>query len=125
MTFRYRDNARGSRVMRLAGVEFLSRFLLHVLPANFVRIRYFGLLANRRRVQNLRRCRELLGAVDVSVPSAGPAVASSGTAEAAPPEDKRPQCPCCERRKLDYVGVLVPVSIGDAAGWAPCPMDTS
>jgi len=112
-------------VLRPASVGFLRRFLLHVLAANFVRVRYFGLLANRRRVRNLQRRREPLGAVDVSVPSAGPLATSSGAAATAPPEDERPHCPCGERGRLDYVGVLAPVSIGDAAGWAPCPMDTS
>src|SRR5207237_1506825 len=49
VTFRYRDNTRGQQVMTLGGVEFLRRFLLHVLPTGFVRIRYYGLLANRCR----------------------------------------------------------------------------
>lgn len=40
--------------------EFLRRFLLHVLPDRFVRIRYYGLLANRHREQALARCREVL-----------------------------------------------------------------
>ncbi|MCC6552395.1 MAG: transposase [Polyangiaceae bacterium] len=48
VTFRYRDNTRGPQIMTLDGVEFLRRFLLHVLPTGFVRIRYFGLLANRQ-----------------------------------------------------------------------------
>ena len=60
VTFRYRDNARGPQVMTLDGVEFLRRFLLHVLPSGFVRIRYFGLLANRGRAKNLAQCRALL-----------------------------------------------------------------
>jgi hypothetical protein len=49
VTFRWRDYAHGhqTRTMTLAVDEFLRRFLLHVLPASFVRIRYFGLLANR------------------------------------------------------------------------------
>jgi hypothetical protein len=63
VTFRYRDRARGNvvRAMRLDGEEFLRRFLLHVLPRRFVRIRSYGLLANRRRTENLARCRAALG----------------------------------------------------------------
>jgi len=44
----------------LDGVEFLRRLLLHVLPDRFVRIRYYGLLANAQRSKNLERCRVLL-----------------------------------------------------------------
>ncbi len=66
VTFRYRDRrdpAKGDvlRTMRLDGEEFLRRFLLHVLPRRFVRVRSYGLLANRNRSTNLIRCREALG----------------------------------------------------------------
>ncbi len=59
VTFRWRDYAHGhqTRTMTLEADEFLRRFLLHVLPASFVRIRYFGLLANRQRAQLLNLCR--------------------------------------------------------------------
>jgi Putative transposase len=48
--------------MTLDGTEFLRRFLLHVLPTGFVRIRYFGLFVNRVRAQNLDRRRALIEA---------------------------------------------------------------
>ena len=48
--------------MTLSAHEFLRRFLLHVLPGGLVRIRHFGLFANRRRGDALSRCRTLLGA---------------------------------------------------------------
>ena len=59
VTFRWRDYAHGhqTRTMTLEADEFLRRFLLHVLPTSFVRIRYFGLLANRHRAQLLALCR--------------------------------------------------------------------
>jgi hypothetical protein len=62
VTFRWRDYTHGNqtRTMTLEADEFLRRFLLHVLPSSFVRIRYFGLLANRHRAQLLRRCRRYL-----------------------------------------------------------------
>jgi hypothetical protein len=47
--------------MTLAAVEFVRRFLTHVLPTGFVRVRHYGLLANRHRREKLARCRELLG----------------------------------------------------------------
>jgi hypothetical protein len=60
--FRWRDYADGDRVkvMELEAAEFLRRFLLHVVPNRFVRIRHFGLLANRRRAANLAQCRAVL-----------------------------------------------------------------
>ena len=47
--------------MSLKAEEFIRRFLLHVLPSNFIRIRYFGFLSNRYRKERLRQCRGLLG----------------------------------------------------------------
>lgn len=61
--FRWRDYADHDRVtvMSLTADEFLRRFLLHVVPRGFMRIRHFGLLANRPRREALRRCRDRLG----------------------------------------------------------------
>lgn len=63
VTFQWTDRAPGDqrKLMPLAAVEFLRRFLLHVLPAGLVRIRHYGLLANGAKQQLLPRCRELLG----------------------------------------------------------------
>jgi Putative transposase len=62
VTFRWRDSAHKNkqRLARLEIDEFLRRFLLHVLPRGFVRIRYFGFFAHRRRAALLPRCFELL-----------------------------------------------------------------
>jgi hypothetical protein len=61
--FRWKDYADGHRlkVMRLHAEEFVRRWLLHVLPKRFVRIRHYGLLASRNVATKLARCRELLG----------------------------------------------------------------
>lgn len=56
----YRDDGR-QKIMTLNADEFIRRFLIHVLPSRFHRIRYYGFLGNRYRVQKLDRCRELLG----------------------------------------------------------------
>jgi len=63
--FRWRDSRHHNRsaVMALDAIEFIRRFLLHVLPAGFVKIRHFGLLANRNRSQALALCRSHLHAV--------------------------------------------------------------
>src|SRR5437667_2648076 len=65
VTFRWRDSAHNNeqKLMPLSLDEFLRRFLLHVLPQGFVRIRNFGFLANRRRATLLPLCLQLLGAV--------------------------------------------------------------
>ena len=64
VTFRWKDYAHGGkqRTMKLSAQKFLRRFFLHVLPKSFVRIRHYGLLANRFRNQNLARARQLLAA---------------------------------------------------------------
>ena len=64
VAFRWKDYRHQSRhkVMRLAAPEFVRRFLLHVLPPGFQRIRHYGLLANRHRAAKLTRCRQLLAA---------------------------------------------------------------
>jgi len=63
VSFRWRDYAHGSKqkIMTVSSHEFLRRFLIHVLPKGLVRIRHFGLFANRRRGIMLTRCRTLLG----------------------------------------------------------------
>jgi hypothetical protein len=63
VTFRWKDYAHGNkkRTMTVSADEFLRRFLLHVLPGGFMRIRYFGFLANRCRAASLELCRKLLG----------------------------------------------------------------
>jgi hypothetical protein len=67
--FRWRDSRHNNRsaVMVLDAVEFIRRFLLHVLPAGFVKIRHFGLLANRNRRQALSLCRTHLHATSPDI----------------------------------------------------------
>src|SRR5439155_11026758 len=74
--FRYKDYAAGSIVkeLRLEASEFLRRFLLHVVPRAFVRVRHYGVLANRHRAARLARCRAALGA---DTPPAAPATTAS------------------------------------------------
>jgi hypothetical protein len=62
VSFRWKDYRRGNRhgVMTLTAHEFIRRFLIHVLPDGFQRIRYYGYLCNRQRATKLVQCRELL-----------------------------------------------------------------
>jgi hypothetical protein len=63
VSFKYRDRKDGDnvKVMKIDVFEFIRRFLLHVLPEGFMRIRHYGILANRCKSKDIRRCRKLLG----------------------------------------------------------------
>ena len=88
VTFRYKDYKRDGperqRVMTLGTDEFIRRFLIHVLPRGFHRIRHYGLLAGSTRKSSLARARELL--------QVAPEPANDNIDE---PVDHRPPCPCC------------------------------
>jgi hypothetical protein len=88
VTFRYKDYRRSGadrqQVMTLAAHEFIRRFLLHVLPRGFHRIRHYGLLASSARKDCLVQARDMLGVA--------PATDEPPTAETS---DQRPPCPCC------------------------------
>ena len=88
VSFRWRDSAHGNkkRLMTLPVEEFLRRFLLHLLPRGFMRIRNFGFLANRRRAELLPLCLRLLQ------PSAQPVAAATSSAL---PIHSLWQCPLC------------------------------
>src|SRR5215471_413283 len=75
VTFRWRDSAHHNeqKLLSLAVDEFLHRFLLHLLPEGFVRIRNFGFLANRRRATTLPLCFQLLGSTPQPNPEVTPA----------------------------------------------------
>ena len=99
VTFRYKDYRREGqeryRTMTLAPDEFIRRFLLHVLPKGFHRIRHYGLLASAARKANIARARELLAAPE---PPTVPDATTKATAAA--PNDHRPPCPCCGGRMI-------------------------
>lgn len=63
VTFTWRDYKNGNqqKKMKLTAVEFIRRFLLHILPTKFVKIRHYGLLSNANRKTKLTRCKELMG----------------------------------------------------------------
>ena len=118
VTFRYKDYARGQRlrVLRLEATEFIRRFLLHVLPTGFVRIRRFGLLANAQRERNLAQCRELLPGGD-GKGDPGEKLQVEGKPGDPPEEpstaitDKEHQshrCPVCQEGVLRWVHELAP-----------------
>jgi hypothetical protein len=73
VTFSYKDYRRGhqQRTLTLAATEFIRRFMMHVLPNGFVRIRYYGFLANTHRAEQLCKIRQLLGAPQPAIPVEG------------------------------------------------------
>jgi hypothetical protein len=109
VSFRWRDYADGDtqKTMTLKADEFIRRFLLHVLPPRYVRIRHFGLLANRSRKENIARCRELIGSC------------KTVTKEEATPETWQDwllricgidinTCPVCKKGTMVMVELLLP-----------------
>jgi len=102
VTFRYKDykNEHRQREMTLAGAEFVHRWLQHVLPRGFVKVRHYGLWSNREREENLHRCRRLLLPQGVGP---GDAPAGEGVEAVSPPERA---CACCGSARLVRVGEI-------------------
>jgi hypothetical protein len=112
----YRDQNR-QKVMSLPAHEFIRRFLLHVLPPGFMRIRHFGFLANRHRTQFLRQARELLCSQNTSVLPQPPALCDP----LAPlqydhdaKKDEVPICPRCQTGRMIRT-LLQPIPYQDSS----------
>jgi hypothetical protein len=90
VTFRYKDYRHDAqqKTMTLEAEEFIRRFLLHVLPDGFQRIRYYGFLANRYREQKLARCRELLDMPAPDPPALEGAIVQLALEERGEPEHR-------------------------------------
>lgn len=109
VTFRYKDYRHDSqqKTMTLGAAEFIRRFLLHVLPDGFQRIRYYGFLGNRYREQKLARCRQLLGM------SAGEPPALEATQDYRDRYEELTgnslwECPACHQGRMVIVAILPP-----------------
>jgi putative transposase/transposase-like zinc-binding protein len=100
VTFRYKAYAHGHRLrqMTLTAHEFLRRFMQHVLPRGFVRIRSFGLLAHRGREEQLARCRQLLQVAESECTARSGEEADCSAAEA-----EVTRCPFCGQGTLQLV----------------------
>jgi len=111
VTFGYKDysDKHRSKTMTLAADEFLRRFVQHVLPKGFVKVRHYGLLANRCREERLAECRSLLLVETIRV------AFSEGATEGAAVEPAVPirRCPHCGRRRI--VCRELPPSNGNAS----------
>lgn len=123
VTFRWKDYRQETpATMTLSAAEFIRRFLLHVLPDGFPRIRHYGFLGNRVRQAKLAQCRHLLGGEDHALRAGAPE-----------PRDYRDHyerltgtslrhCPVCDGGQMVRVQTLLPFT---APPRAPAPPDTS
>jgi hypothetical protein len=109
VSFLWRDYADNNhqKTMTLKADEFIRRFLLHVLPSRYVRIRHFGLLANRKRKNNIALCRKLLGDTKT-------ATQQNGRKETWQEQLFRicgidvTLCPVCQKGRMCTVALLLP-----------------
>ncbi|MEK6592543.1 MAG: IS91 family transposase [Pseudomonadota bacterium] len=119
--FRWKDHADAGKlkVMTLAAEEFIRRFLLHVLPDRFMRIRHFGLLANRARSKKLALCRQLLhqpAAPGTSAPESTQTLMLRLTGL------DITLCPVCRTGRLYLTAIIAPL---DSSNCQPNITDTS
>jgi hypothetical protein len=107
VTFRYKDYRHDAqhKTMTLEAEEFIRRFLLHVLPEGFQRIRYYGFLANRYRKQKLAHCRELL-----DMPAPEPPALEGAKDYREPYEEligpSLRECPVCHQGRMLVIEIL-------------------
>ena len=102
VTFRWKDYAdrNQTKEMKLDAVEFIRRFLLHILPSGFVRIRQFGFLANRARGKKLALCRSLLGTISARAEAVK---ACSGERV---DDQARKRCPVCGIGNMIRIAIM-------------------
>jgi hypothetical protein len=108
VSFEWKDYTHGHRprILTLAVAEFARRFLLHVLPERFVRIRYYGFLANACRERDLHTCRLLLEQHplhDQACEAPNP-----DFNDASPREEAQHRCPACQKGKLRCIEIVPP-----------------
>ena len=120
VTFRYKDYAQGNaqKTMQLSGEEFLRRFVQHVLPRGFVKMRHYGLLANRPREDRLQACRKLLLPINALNGIAEPEASATEEPVKIDPATKR-CCPNCGSERLLFIElprvIGPPVSAADTS----------
>ncbi len=122
VTFRWRDSADNNtiKLLTLEALEFIRRFLLHVLPSQFVKIRYYGILSHRSRKGKLLRCKKLLGVSTSEEPKEDPKESWQDLLTRITGIDPR-VCPYCGKGKMIQRETLPPCSIGLAHDLFPHP----
>ena len=126
--FHWKDYAQGNanKVMTLAAIEFIRRFLLHVLPRGFVKIRHYGFLSNRMRKRKLAEARQLLGQKEEG------SIVDDGRSETKIPfgasdEPLHERCPLCKQGRMHLIEQLSPYrpELGATSAWSKPTWDTS
>lgn len=126
VTFRYKDRSDGDKCkqMTIDAGEFIRRFLLHVLPDSFMRIRHYGFLANRSKKRDLPRCRELLGLCpkppEVPLETTQEKMVRLTGVDLA-------ECPCCKQGRMRHAAELPMLLVCASQDWriSPKVLDTS
>jgi hypothetical protein len=122
VTFEWKNYADGgqTKTMTLEAVEFIRRFLLHVLPSAFVHIRHFGFLANRKRKASLALCRCLLHTRQTAAEAGAE---STSDCDSTPVELVSHQCPICKIGRMILIEALTAAAL--ACLGAPMAANTS
>lgn len=112
VTFKWKDYRAGDaqKTMTLSAEEFIRRFLLHVLPSGFHRIRYYGIMANRCRQENLEECRRLLEMNPPSPAAADPPQGDYRDRYEALTGVSLRECPVCHKGHIVVRRILAPLS---------------
>ncbi len=110
MRFRYRDYAHGNKIktLPLEPQEFIRRFMLHILPKRFMRVRGYGLLANRVRKKHLQQARAALGQFEAPQPNPEEPESAEAFMLRVAGVDIR-LCPRCRKGRMREVAQLPPV----------------
>lgn len=127
VTFRYKDyrDANKSKEMTLSANEFIRRFLLHVLPHGFMRIRYYGFLSNSHRASNLALCRALLAIDPQPLPEQHSPDDFASRYQRLTGHQPDP-CPACKKGTMFRIRSVLPLQPNSAAASPiPAPADSS
>ena len=110
--FSWRDYRDGNRIkeMSLDASEFIRRFLLHILPDGFQRIRYYGWMSNRKRTEKLAICRKLLGLLSDQAPQEPKEQSKDNKLETEGSKEKPiDKCPVCKQGRMIVIETLNPL----------------
>ena len=122
VTFRWKDYKQPNKqkLMTLEAGEFIRRYLIHVLPRGFVRIRHFGWLANTHREQKLALCRKLLG-IEPPEQQREAAAENADTSSAGLTGESLAICPACRQGHMVVIEIIHPMR----APYRPTPATDS
>jgi Putative transposase len=122
VSFRWKDYSQGNqhRTMTLGVTEFIRRFLLHVVPRGFVKIRHFGFLANRCRQEKIALGRELLAARPKTQPQGSTSREASATKQQE--SESADHCPVCKVGHMKPVEILFPQASAIKRPCYPLPL---